>query len=64
VVDNGAGLPDGFRFEDSTGLGLSIVRSLVTSQMEGSIEMRAGELGAGTVVELRVPLVINEHQER
>jgi two-component sensor histidine kinase len=64
VVDNGAGLPQGFRFEDSTGLGLSIVRSLVTSQMEGSIEMRAGDLGVGTVVELRVPLVINEHQER
>jgi two-component sensor histidine kinase len=64
VVDNGAGLPEGFRLEDSTGLGLSIVRSLVTSQMEGSIEMRAGEGGVGTVVDLQVPLVINERQER
>jgi two-component sensor histidine kinase len=64
VTDNGMGLPDGFRVEDSTGLGLSIVRSLVTSQMEGSIEMRPGAEGVGTVVDVRVPLVINEHFER
>ena len=64
VTDNGAGLPAGFVLEDATGLGLSIVRSLVTSQMEGSIEMRAGHGGEGTVVELRLPLVINEHVER
>jgi two-component sensor histidine kinase len=64
VTDNGIGLPDGFRVEDSTGLGLSIVRSLVTSQMEGSIAMRVGEAGAGTVVDVRVPLVINERVER
>jgi two-component sensor histidine kinase len=60
VIDDGVGLPAGFRLEDSTGLGLSIVRSLVTSQMEGSIDMRAGRDGRGTVVELRVPLVIDE----
>ena len=64
VTDNGAGLPDDFVLEDATGLGLSIVRSLVTSQMEGSIEMRAGSVGGGTIVELRLPLVINEHVER
>jgi two-component sensor histidine kinase len=64
VVDDGVGLPEGFRFEDSTGLGLSIVRSLVTSQMEGSIDMRAGDEGSGTVVELRVPLVISDRQDR
>ena len=64
VTDEGVGLPDDFRIEDATGLGLSIVRSLVTSQMEGSIEMRPGEGGIGTVVDVRVPLVINEHNER
>jgi two-component sensor histidine kinase len=64
VTDNGVGLPEGFRVEDSTGLGLSIVRSLVTSQMEGSIAMQVGETGSGTVVDVRVPLVINERVER
>jgi two-component sensor histidine kinase len=64
VRDEGVGLPEGFRIEDATGLGLSIVRSLVTSQMEGSIEMRAGDDGTGSVVDVRVPLVINEHNER
>jgi two-component sensor histidine kinase len=64
VRDEGVGLPEGFRIEDATGLGLSIVRSLVTSQMEGTIEMRPWESGSGTVVDVRVPLVINEHNER
>jgi two-component sensor histidine kinase len=64
VRDEGVGIAEGFRIEDATGLGLSIVRSLVTSQMEGSIEMRGGDGGTGTTVEVRVPLVINEHLER
>jgi two-component sensor histidine kinase len=59
VVDDGAGLPDGFDLETSMGLGLSIVRTLVTSELGGTIDVRTG-LGAGdrpgTVVELRVPL--------
>ena len=64
VTDEGVGLPEGFRIEDATGLGLSIVRSLVTSQMEGTIEMRPGPEGVGTVVAVRVPLVVTEHTER
>jgi two-component sensor histidine kinase len=55
VEDHGQGLPPGFRIDDATGLGLSIVRSLVTSQMEGTIDLRAAE-GGGTVAEVRVPL--------
>jgi len=63
VSDNGVGLPDGFSLEDSKGLGLSIVRTLVGSQIEGSIDMRlrrpdeppAGG-GRGTVCELVVPV--------
>ena len=58
VIDNGGGLPDGFDIETATGLGLSIVRALVTSDLRGSISMQPPEGGApGTVVELRVPLV-------
>jgi two-component sensor histidine kinase len=59
VVDDGAGLPDGFDLEHSMGLGLSIVRTLVTSELGGTIELRSGDGAAdrpGTVVELRVPL--------
>ena len=59
VVDDGAGLPDGFDLDSSMGLGLSIVRTLVTSELAGTIELRAGDGRngrPGTVVELRVPL--------
>jgi two-component sensor histidine kinase len=60
VVDNGAGVPEGFRIEDATGLGLSIVRSLVTSQMEGTIALRANDGGSGTIVDVVVPLRLEE----
>jgi two-component sensor histidine kinase len=63
VADNGVGLPDDFLLEQQSGLGLSIVRTLVTSQIEGSIEMRnrrpdepPGGGGTGTVAELRLPV--------
>jgi two-component sensor histidine kinase len=61
VVDDGVGLPDGFDLDRSTGLGLSIVRTLVTSELGGTIELRKGNGPAdrpGTVVELRVPLAV------
>jgi two-component sensor histidine kinase len=54
VIDAGVGLPPGFRVEAATGLGLSIVRGLVVSQLGGTIDMRSE--GGGTVVEVRVPL--------
>ncbi len=59
VVDDGAGLPDGFDLDHSTGLGLSIVRTLVTSELGGSIRLWSGEGTTdrpGTVAELRIPL--------
>jgi two-component sensor histidine kinase len=59
VVDDGAGLPDGFDLNQSTGLGLSIVRTLVTSELGGSISLWSGEGTTdrpGTVAELHVPL--------
>jgi two-component sensor histidine kinase len=58
VVDDGVGLPPGFALDKARGLGLSIVRSLVTTQIEGSISMTSPVPGTegGTVVEVRVPL--------
>jgi two-component sensor histidine kinase len=59
VADDGVGLPDGFTAEASSGLGLSIVRSLATTELNGSIEIERGQ-GApprrGTSVVLNVPV--------
>jgi two-component sensor histidine kinase len=69
VLDDGRGVDRGFSLDDAKGLGLSIVRTLVTTELNGSIEMRpvAGADAAlagldpettkrGTVVELSVPI--------
>ena len=39
VADDGVGLPDDFSIDASTGLGLSIVRTLVETELNGVIEM-------------------------
>jgi two-component sensor histidine kinase len=52
VADSGVGLPPGFVLDGST-LGLTIVRALVTTDLNGTITM---ESDAGTVVEVRVPV--------
>ncbi len=70
VIDDGRGLESGFDLDSATGLGLSIVRTLVTTELNGQISMRpaaAKDLAAagleehgagdhGTVIELTVPL--------
>jgi two-component sensor histidine kinase len=59
VADDGVGMPDGFDLDSTTGLGLSIVRTLVTSDLSGEIMIRrgAGEGDRpGTEVVLRVPV--------
>jgi two-component sensor histidine kinase len=53
VQDDGRGLPDGFD-EEQTGLGLSIVRSLVNGDLHGACAF-AGQPGTGTQVHVRVP---------
>jgi two-component system, sensor histidine kinase PdtaS len=53
VVDDGIGLPPGFTIEDSSGLGLSIVQALVTTELGGSIELYGDD---GTRVHLSIPL--------
>lgn len=67
VINNGLGLKDGFEIAKATGLGLSIVRTLVTTELAGTIQMRTGRVsdsvkdltiardGEGTVVELEIP---------
>ena len=55
VHDDGRGLPDGFSLEKSDRLGLQIVRTLVTAELDGSLGMHDDPDG-GTDVVLRVPL--------
>ena len=57
VRDDGLGLPEGFDIEQTTSLGLSIVRNLVESQLEGTISMAsvAPAHGGGTRVLISVP---------
>ena len=55
VRDNGSGLPDEFTLDNSRGLGLSIVHALVTSELQGSIEMHDDD---GTSVRVRVPVAM------
>ncbi len=69
VVDDGRGVDRAFSLDDAKGLGLSIVRTLVTTELNGTIDMRpltaadadAAGLDAdatrrGTIVELSVPI--------
>ena len=58
VRDDGQGLPEGFDIENTASLGLSIVRDLVVSQLEGTIAMEAIPLaeGGGTRVAISVPV--------
>ncbi|HMG44484.1 MAG TPA: PAS domain-containing sensor histidine kinase [Acidimicrobiales bacterium] len=59
VVDDGAGLPEGFVLETSTGLGLSIVRTLVQTELGGEISIANGDGSGdrpGTVVALTLPI--------
>ncbi|MFI7675326.1 sensor histidine kinase [Actinophytocola sp. NPDC049390] len=55
VTDDGRGLPRGFSLERSNGLGLQIVRTLVESELRGSLSLRRRQRG-GTEASLRVPL--------
>jgi two-component sensor histidine kinase len=55
VADTGKGLPEGFRLDSSDRLGLQIVRTLITGELRGSIELR-DRTGGGTEAVLVVPL--------
>jgi two-component sensor histidine kinase len=55
VADDGRGLPAEFSLEDSQRLGLQIVRTLVTGELGGTLELRPRQ-GGGTEAVLVVPL--------
>ncbi|MGX7824356.1 sensor histidine kinase [Actinokineospora sp. 24-640] len=55
VSDDGRGLPRGFSLERNNGLGLQIVRTLVESELRGSLSLRSHG-PSGTEAVLRVPL--------
>jgi two-component sensor histidine kinase len=56
VVDDGVGLPAGFDLAASPRLGLRIVRTLVDSELRGSLVLAPRDDGPGTRVALDVPL--------
>jgi two-component sensor histidine kinase len=56
VDDDGKGLPDGFDLDGSSSLGLSIVRTLVESELGGQLELGPRPDGAGTRAALDVPV--------
>ena len=56
VVDDGRGLPSDFDPDTSTSLGLSIVRTLVESELGGRLDIGAGSGRHGTRVTIDVPL--------
>jgi two-component system, sensor histidine kinase PdtaS len=55
VDDDGEGLPQGFDVAGSTSLGLSIVRTLVESELDGKLDIRTRRTG-GTRVTLDLPV--------
>ncbi|MBB5955197.1 two-component sensor histidine kinase [Saccharothrix tamanrassetensis] len=55
ISDDGKGLPPGFSLERTDRLGLQIVRTLVESELRGSLSLRRRPRG-GTEAVLRVPL--------
>ncbi|WP_072806698.1 sensor histidine kinase [Rhodococcoides yunnanense] len=55
IHDDGRGLPPGFSLEKSEGLGLQIVRTLVSVELNGSLGLHPAP-GGGTDASLRVPL--------
>jgi two-component sensor histidine kinase len=55
VADNGVGLPETFSLDSATSLGLQIVRTLVESELGGSLEI-SPRAGGGTIVVVALPL--------
>jgi len=55
VTDSGAGLPPGFDLENTTSLGLQIVRTLVEGELGGQISLRP-RAGGGTIAVVDLPV--------
>jgi two-component system, sensor histidine kinase PdtaS len=61
VADDGLGLPADFDVEDTTSLGLQIVRTLIVGELGGRLDLRPRETG-GTEVIVDIPL--EPHRDR
>lgn len=57
VVDDGRGLPEGFDLEHSQGLGTSIMKTLITSELGGTIHM-SNAPDRGIQVDINIPLTM------
>ncbi|MBW0090919.1 histidine kinase N-terminal domain-containing protein [Pseudonocardia sp. KRD-184] len=55
VLDDGVGLPPGFDVETADGLGLQIVRTLLDSELDSALQVRA-RAGGGTEALIRLSL--------
>jgi two-component sensor histidine kinase len=52
VEDNGVGLPASFDISNTNSLGLSLVKDLVTTQLQGVLELSSGPDGTTAVVDI------------
>jgi two-component sensor histidine kinase len=55
VSDSGAGLPPGFDLENTTSLGLQIVRTLVEGELGGRLIL-TDRPGGGTIATIDLPI--------
>jgi hypothetical protein len=55
VSDSGAGIPPGFDLENTSSLGLQIVRTLVVAELGGRLSI-APRSGGGTVAVVDLPV--------
>jgi len=58
VHDDGRGLPRGFDLDSSDRLGLQIVRTLVSAELDGTLALLPAD-GGGTDAVLRVPVIMD-----
>jgi len=57
VIDDGVGLPADFDAESAERLGMQIVRTLVSAELNGAVSFEPdAETGSGTVAKLTMPL--------
>ncbi|ALG85569.1 sensor histidine kinase [Gordonia phthalatica] len=56
VTDNGQGLPAGFDLSTSNHLGLQIVNTLVSNDLDGTIALVEAPSGVGTLAQVDIPL--------
>ena len=55
VSDNGVGLPEGFDIEKNVGLGLTIVKTFIQQELEGSLNVFSNGTGKGVRFQICLP---------